>query len=400
MHAMSSKGLIPKLSGSESTEIADCEVCTKSKMAQSPHKHESETSQHCKKMDRMHLDLVGPLGIPSAHGSCSYFQSGIDVGTRLSFVNLLKAKNDALSVSKVLIQALETESETPLKSLRTDGGGEYVSAAWSEYVKTKGISHELTAPYSPQQNGMAERLNRTLLEKMRCLLIWSELPKSYWDVALLHSNWLRNRQPTSALQGGIPIEVWSGKAPSFHNFHTFGCLVQYLKVGHDKDKQSNKFASRTAFAIFLGMPSKQAGYLIYDPLRTGVLVRDDVRFYDDIPGYPRLVTNKLKQPTPQPQDDDYFSLFPMEENAAATPTATIPTPQSETAIPPPTLLLQPVTPSDAIQLSSDSESGAQNDNGEDKEEGEVDGGTNIGISIADRVAARRRAHFVSFGDVL
>ena len=108
MHAMSSKGLIPKLSSSESTKIADCEVCTKSKMAQSPHKHESETSQHCKKMERMHLDLVGPLGIPSAHGSCSYFQSGIDVGTRLSFVNLLKAKNDALSVSKVIIQALET----------------------------------------------------------------------------------------------------------------------------------------------------------------------------------------------------------------------------------------------------------------------------------------------------
>ena len=165
-------------------------------------------------------------------------------------------------------------------------------------MQTKGISHELTAPYIPQQNGMAERLNRTLLEKMGCLLIWSELPKSYWDVALLHSNWLCNRQPTSALQGGIPIEAWSGKAPSFQKFHTFGCLVQYLKVGHDEDKQSKKFASRTTFAIFLGMPSQQARYLVYDALRTGVLVRDDVRFYDNIPGYPRLVTKKMKQPTP------------------------------------------------------------------------------------------------------
>ena len=131
----------------------------------------------------------------------------MDVGTRLSFVNLLKSKSDALTISKALISALEVDRETTLKCLRTDGGGEYVSAAWQNFSQEKGFLHELTAPCSPRANGMSERLNRTLLEKVRCLLIWSELPKSYWDVALLHSNWLRNRQPTSALQGGIPVEA-------------------------------------------------------------------------------------------------------------------------------------------------------------------------------------------------
>ena len=135
----------------------------------------------------------------------------MEVGCRLSFVNLMKRKIDALDVSKVAIAALESEARKSLKSLRTDGGGEYVSAAWGQYARQKGITHELTAPYSPQQNGMAERLNRTLLEKMRCLLIWSQLPKSYWDVALLHANWLRNKLPTSAMKGEELIEAWNGR---------------------------------------------------------------------------------------------------------------------------------------------------------------------------------------------
>lgn len=398
MKEMSSKGLIPVLTSSECEEVQTCEVCCQAKMAQSPHKKVSESSKACAKMDKIHLDLVGPLAVKSAHGGYSYFQSGIDVGSRLSFVSLLKLKSEALEVSKVLIASLESDSSLPLKSVRTDGGGEYCSADWTNFLQGKGTAHELTAPYSPQQNGMAERLNRTLLEKMRCLLIWSCLPKSFWDVALLHSNYLRNRSPTSSLKGNIPLEAWSGKKQvGFTKMHTFGCLVQYLKRGPEKGKQSEKFASRTAFGIFLGMPSKQAGYLVWDPQRTGVLVRDDVRFFDNIPGYPRLMSKAARQPE-QPRDDDYFSQFPVDEEAAATPTTPAsPSTLAKSAATPPPSLLPPVTPIDAIQLSSDTELGAHNDE-EDDDEGEVSGG--MGESIADRVASRRRAHFAAFGDVL
>ena len=182
----------------------------------------------CVKSGRQHDVLT--MAVASHHGGYLYFQSGMEVGCLLSFVNLLKHKSDALDVSKVAIAALESEARKSLKSLRTDGGGEYVSTAWGQYARQKGITHELTAPYSPQQNGMAERLNRTLLEKMRCLLIWSQLPKSYWDVALLHANWLWNKLPTSALKGEVPIEAWNGRKHNLKNNHTFGCLVQYLMV--------------------------------------------------------------------------------------------------------------------------------------------------------------------------
>ena len=392
MHAMSSKGLIPNLTKDDTKTIANCEVCCASKMAQSPHHADSDDSKHFAKMDRIQLDLVGPMLVPSKHGKFTYFQSGMDVGTRMSFVNLLKSKSDALKVSKTTIKALELESDTKMKSLRTDGGGEYVSAEWKAFADEQGFIHQLTAPYSPQQNGIIERLNRTLLEKMRCLLLWSQLPKSFWDVALLHSNWLRNRTPTSALQGGIPMVAWSNKETNFKKVHTFGCLVQYLKVGHDKDKKGNKFATKTAYGIFLGMPKHQAGYLIWDPTRTDILVRDDVKFYDDIPGYPRLQLNK-KNPE-EPKDCEYFSLFPMEEGAAATPSVP-PVPAAAPANSPPSLPPSGTPPIDVVQLSSDTESGVHED---DEEEGEVEG--ELGESIADRVAARHRAHFASFGDLL
>lgn len=78
-------------------------------------------------MDIIHLDIVGPLAIASAHGGYSYFQSGIEVGCRLSIVNLLKVKSDAIAISKNAISELESQSGMSLKSLRIDGGGEYVS---------------------------------------------------------------------------------------------------------------------------------------------------------------------------------------------------------------------------------------------------------------------------------
>ena len=187
--------------------------------------------------------------------------------------------------------------------------------------------------------------------------------------------------------------AWSNKKTNFKKVHTFGCLVQYLKVGHDKDKKGNKFATKTAYGIFLGMPKHQAGYLVWDPTRTEILVRDDVKFYDDIPGYPRLQLNK-KNPE-VPKDYEYFSLFPLEEEAAARTPSVQPVPAAVPSNSPPSLLPSRTPPIDVVQLSSDTESGANED---EDEEGEVEG--ELGGSIADRVAARHRAHFASFGDIL
>ena len=195
--------------------------------------------------------------------------------------------------------------------------------------------------------------------------------------------------------------AWSPKNHNFSKIHTFGCLVQYLKVGHDKGKQSEKYASKTSFGIFLGMPSNQASYLIFDPLRPDVIVRDDVKFFDDTPGYPRLMS-KATQEVSTSAETNYFSLFPDDEEPApdappATPVILVAAVPPVASVPPPAAVPPPVTPIDVIQLSTDAESGAD---GDDDNEREVDWVTTQGESIADRVAAKRRAHLASFGDIL
>ena len=147
------------------------------------------------------------------------------------------------------------------------------------------------------------------------------------------------------------------------------------------------------------MPSNQAGFLVFDPQRPGVLVRDDVKFFDDIPGYPRLM-DKATRDVEAPKDNDFFTLFPTDDDDAApaipvdTPASVLPPPVA--IVPPLAAVPPPVTPIDVIQLSSDIKSDA----GGEENEGEVDWVTTEGESIADRVLARRRAHLASFGDVL
>ena len=391
METMIAPDMIPSLTKNERSKVANCEICCAAKMAQGSHKAQNVETEAFQKLDRIHLDLVRPMSTASKHGQFMYFQSGINVGTRMSIVSLLKSKGEAFNASKPFITALEVVARTTLKSLRTDGGGEYISHEWKTFAKDKGFQHQLVAPYSPEQNGVNERLNRTLLEKMRCLLLWSELPKSFWDVAILHANRLRNCTPTCGLKGGVPLTAWTGKQTDSKSLHTFGCLVQYLKVGHDKPT-TGKLAPKTAYGVFLGLPKDQAGFLIWDPTKPEILVRTDVKFYKDQPGYPRL---RQKATPTVPLDDDFFTLFPM----GGAPSKVPPTP-SPAAGPPaatqPLLSLLPALPPpiDVIQLSSDTESGVHG--GEEDGESEVQREE----SISDRVAARRREQFASFGDVL
>ena len=109
-----------------------------------------------------------------------------------------------------------------IKVLRADGGGEYVSATFKNFVKQKGIRHEISAPYSLQQNGVAKRMNRTLLEAAR-----SGLSKAYWSEAVTAAAYVRNKVITTST-GVTPYEQWYGRKPDVSDLKVFGCMAHAL----------------------------------------------------------------------------------------------------------------------------------------------------------------------------
>ena len=108
---------------------------------------------------------------------------------------------------------------TSWKVLRTDNGGEFTSTKFKEFLKSKGIRYERTIPKIPEQNGVVERLNRTLVEIVRSMLIDSKLPQKFWAEALSTATYLRNRSPTKVIEGITPHEAWSKQKPQVQHLH-------------------------------------------------------------------------------------------------------------------------------------------------------------------------------------
>ena len=120
---------------------------------------------------------------------------------------------------------VKKSSGEKIKTLRSDNGGEYTSKEFEDYLKKNGIRHERTVPKTPEQNGVAERMNRTLVETVRAMLSDSKLPKKFWAEALSTASYVRNWSPTTAVKAMTPYEVWKGKKPNVNHLRILGWKI-------------------------------------------------------------------------------------------------------------------------------------------------------------------------------
>ena len=137
------------------------------------------------------------------------------------------------SLFKSFKASVETESEKTIKSLRTDHDGEYCSDEFSTFCVNHGIRKELTTTYTPQQNGVSERKNITILNMVRCLLTKSGVSKEFWPEAVNWSVHILNRSPTFVVKNMTLEEAWSGRKPTVDHFRIFGCIA----YAHIPDKK-------------------------------------------------------------------------------------------------------------------------------------------------------------------
>lgn len=153
----------------------------------------------------------------------------------------LKAKSDAFEAFKEWKILVESQMEWKIKYLRTDNGLEFCNEEFNELCKVYGISRHRTVRHTPQQNGVAERMNRTLLEKARCMLIQAKMSKVFWAEVVHTAAHIVNRSLASTLDFKTPNEVWSGEPSNYSYLRVFECPAYY----HVKKESLNQGLRRS-----------------------------------------------------------------------------------------------------------------------------------------------------------
>ncbi|CAI7797457.1 unnamed protein product [Closterium sp. NIES-53] len=164
-------------------------------------------------LDLVHTDVCGPMQTPDREKVSKYFITFLDDFSRLSWVTLVKTKDEVAKVFKRWICYAEREAKAKVKILRSDRGGEYMGKDLESFLEDKGITHQLTVAYTPQQNGAVERLNRTLIDLARAMLAHAQLDHTWWGAAVQYANWVKNRMGSKGLEGKSPYFMWTRKDP-------------------------------------------------------------------------------------------------------------------------------------------------------------------------------------------
>ena len=194
----------------------------------------------------MHTYVCGPMQTQLFSGS-HYFITFTDVHFQYCKTYFLRKKSEALERFKEFKASVETELGMKIKALRADRGGEYMSEEFKSYLKECGIKSELTTVYSPQQNGVSERLNCTLVEAARSMLSHADLSNVYWAEAVATATYLHNRVVSVALKSGqTPYQLWFGEKPDLKYLRVFGCVV-YARVPDGECKKLDQKAVKLRF---------------------------------------------------------------------------------------------------------------------------------------------------------
>ncbi|KAG8928182.1 hypothetical protein FRC01_006358, partial [Tulasnella sp. 417] len=273
-------GIIPKDLAKLDTALPKiCEPCLAGKQHRKPFPHSTSSTSH--PLELIVSDIHGPM--PPTDEGYKYWLLFIDVHTRYAFAYLLRKKSEAFECFKDLKILVEKQTGFQIKRLRDDKGGEFIGKKWNAFLTEQGIIHERTTVNTPQQNGIAERKNRTLEEAVTSMLAQAKLPRAVWGQAIQLAIRITNASPSSAIKDKTPYEAFHGKKPDLSLLRVFGCRA-YVHVQKEKRKDAKWHTQR---CIYLGFEDGYKGFKCYNPETNQFVISRDVVFdEDDFPGIP------------------------------------------------------------------------------------------------------------------
>ena len=294
----------------ESTLFSTCDVCLQSKQHRLPFPvSESHTYQL---FDLVHCDLWGPYK-ECTHGKCTLFLTIVEEYSKCTWVYLLNNKGQVSSVIEQFLQLIHTQFKTSVKCVRSDNGTEFTNQTLQQLFANKGIIHQTTCPYTPQQNGVVERKHQHLLNVARSLRLQAHLPKSLWGDCVLTAAHLINMLPVQQLNYRSPYEMLYKKLPDYQSLKVFGCLCYIADVSSVPDKLN----PRGLKCVFLGYPFGKKGYRVLHLDTRKCYYSRDVIFIEDVFPFQDLLAAKTN-------DDRLFPNVYTEDINQQTPAVILP----------------------------------------------------------------------------
>ncbi|GBL83156.1 Retrovirus-related Pol polyprotein from transposon TNT 1-94 [Araneus ventricosus] len=268
------------------TSDSFCENCVLAKQSAEPI-GKGNCRRESAPMRMIHSDLCGPVEPATLSGE-RYVLTFVDDYSRFCEVCLIKKKIDIAVEFKKFLKINDT-----VKRIRCDNAKEYVSGELQKLASNAGVEIDPCPPYTPQLNGVAERMNITLFDKARAMLYDSKLPKSCWGCAIQTAAFLHNRIPCTSINDCTPYELKYSTKPDLSKIRIFGCDA-YVKVA---DTQRRKLDPKSKKMIFIGYSSM--GYRVMDPVTRRVTVSRNVRFVEK-----KIISDKLSAtPNVENQED-------------------------------------------------------------------------------------------------
>lgn len=253
MKRMISNGMVNGLQLSGVADVEFCEPCVKGKHARLPY-GKCKVSRSNRILELIHSDVCGPMSQPAWDGS-RYFVTFTDDFSRATRVYCVERKSDVFAKFKEFVSFAEVQQATKICKLNVDNGGEYSSTEFKSFCKEKGIQIIYNVAYNPEMNSVAERMNRTLVEKARTMLLAANVDRKFWNEAVLTANYIKNRCPTNAIgdrfKAKTPAEIWYGNKPSLSNLKVFGSIC----FNHVPVEKRKKFDSKATKCLMLGYGS-------------------------------------------------------------------------------------------------------------------------------------------------
>ncbi|KAG7641364.1 Ribonuclease H-like superfamily [Arabidopsis suecica] len=268
-HTRALKLMLPNMS----FDHTSCEACILGKHCKSVFPKSLTIYEKC--FDLVHSDVWTSPCV--SRDNNKYFVTFIDEKSKYTWITLLPSKDRVFEAFTNFETYVTNQFNAKIKVFRTDNGGEYTSQKFRDHLAKQGIIHQTSCPYTPQQNGVAERKNRHLMEVARSMMFHTSVSKRFWGDAVLTACYLINRTPTKVLNDLSPFEVLNNTKPSINHLRVFGCVCFVLVPG----EQRNKLDAKSTKCMFLGYSTTQKGYKCFDPTKNRTFISRDVKFLED-----------------------------------------------------------------------------------------------------------------------